>query len=31
MGGSPRQAADFIRAEYVRWGDVIRKAGVSPD
>jgi len=31
MGGTARQAASFIQGEYNRWGDVIRKAGVSAD
>jgi tripartite-type tricarboxylate transporter receptor subunit TctC len=31
MGGTPAQAAQFIQAEYARWGDVVRKAGVKPD
>ena len=31
IGGSPAQAEAFIAAEFKRWGEVIRKAGVSPD
>jgi tripartite-type tricarboxylate transporter receptor subunit TctC len=31
MGGSPAQAAQFIRTEFERWGEVVRKAGVKPD
>jgi tripartite-type tricarboxylate transporter receptor subunit TctC len=31
MGGSPAQAGQFIRTEFERWGDVVRKAGVKPD
>lgn len=31
MGGSPAQAAEFIRTEFNRWGEVIRKAGISAE
>lgn len=31
MGGTTAQAADFIRAEFNRWGDVVRKAGITAD
>ena len=28
---TPRQHADFIRAEFVQWGEVARVAKVKPD
>ncbi len=31
MGGTPEQAGAFIRAEFERWGAVVRKAGVKAD
>ena len=31
MGGSTAQAAEFIRAEFDRWGEVVRKARISAD
>ncbi|MCW5736459.1 MAG: tripartite tricarboxylate transporter substrate binding protein [Enhydrobacter sp.] len=29
IGSSPKQFQDFIAAEYARWGDVIRRAGIK--
>jgi tripartite-type tricarboxylate transporter receptor subunit TctC len=29
IGSSPQQFKDFIAAEYVRWGDVVRRAGIK--
>ncbi len=31
LGGTSQEAARFIRAEFDRWGEVVRKAGVKPD
>lgn len=31
MGGTPAQAAEFIRSEFNRWGEVVRKAGISAE
>ncbi|ABM58640.1 Bug family tripartite tricarboxylate transporter substrate binding protein [Verminephrobacter eiseniae] len=31
MGGTPRQFADFIRAEHRKWGTLIRQAGIRLD
>lgn len=31
VGGSPRQFADYVLAETIKWRDVIRKAGISLD
>ena len=31
MGGSPQQAADYVRAEIVKWGKVVRDTGAKPD
>jgi tripartite-type tricarboxylate transporter receptor subunit TctC len=29
IGSSPKQFQDFIAAEYVRWGDVVRRSGIK--
>jgi len=29
IGSSPQQFRDFIAAEYVRWGDVVRRSGIK--
>jgi len=31
MGGSPHQVADYVRAEIVKWGKVVRDTGARPD
>jgi tripartite-type tricarboxylate transporter receptor subunit TctC len=31
MGGTPAKAAEFTLSEFKRWGEIVRKAGVSPD
>ena len=31
MGGSPQQAAEYVRAEIVKWGKVVRDTGAKPD
>lgn len=31
MGGSPQQAADYVKAEVVKWGKVVRDTGARPD
>ena len=31
MGGSPEQAAQFLKTEHARWGAVVREAGVKMD
>jgi len=31
LGGSTQQAADYIRAEIVKWGKVVRDTGAKPD
>jgi tripartite-type tricarboxylate transporter receptor subunit TctC len=31
MGGSPQRFAEFIKAEYAKWGTVIREAGIRLD
>ena len=31
MGGTPQQAADYVRAEVVKWGKVVRDTGAKPD
>jgi tripartite-type tricarboxylate transporter receptor subunit TctC len=28
---TPEEFAAYIRAEYSRWGEVIRKAGIKPE
>jgi len=30
-GGSPEQAAQYIRSEHARWGAAVREAGVQPE
>jgi tripartite-type tricarboxylate transporter receptor subunit TctC len=30
-GGTPDEAAAFIKSETARWGDVIRQAGIKPE
>jgi tripartite-type tricarboxylate transporter receptor subunit TctC len=29
MGETPQQFAAFIKAEYARWGAVVREAGIT--
>lgn len=29
--GTPEQTAEFLRAEYARWGRVIRESGIKAD
>jgi tripartite-type tricarboxylate transporter receptor subunit TctC len=29
--GTPEQAAEFLRAEYERWGRVIREGGIKSE
>lgn len=31
VGGSPEQAAQYVRAEHARWGAAVREAGVQPE
>jgi tripartite-type tricarboxylate transporter receptor subunit TctC len=31
LGGSPQQVADYVRAEIVKWGKVVRDTGAKPD
>lgn len=31
LGGSPRQVAEYIRAEIAKWGKVVRETGAKPD
>jgi len=31
MGGSPQQAADYVRTEIVKWRKVVRDTGAKPD
>ncbi|MGJ7583609.1 Bug family tripartite tricarboxylate transporter substrate binding protein, partial [Variovorax sp. RHLX14] len=31
VGGSPEQAAQYIKAEHARWGEAVREAGVRPE
>lgn len=31
LGGSPQQVAEYIRAEIVKWGKVVRETGAKPD
>jgi tripartite-type tricarboxylate transporter receptor subunit TctC len=31
MGGSPQQVADYVKAEVVKWGKVVRDTGARPD
>ena len=30
-GGTPAEASAFVKEETLRWGDVIRKAGIEPE
>jgi len=30
-GGTPEQALSFHRAEYEKWGNVVRSTGAKPD
>jgi tripartite-type tricarboxylate transporter receptor subunit TctC len=29
IGSTPKQFVDFIAAEYTRWGDVVKRAGIK--
>ncbi len=31
VGGSPEQAAQYVKAEHARWGAAVREAGVRPE
>jgi tripartite-type tricarboxylate transporter receptor subunit TctC len=31
MGGTPEEAQRFYRAEYEKWGNVVRSTGAKPD
>jgi len=31
VGGSPEQAAQYVKSEHARWGTAVREAGVKPD
>jgi len=31
VGGSPQQFADYVKAEIVKWGKVVRETGAKPD
>ncbi len=31
VGGSPEQTADYVKAEIVKWGKVVRETGAKPD
>ena len=31
MGGTPEQFAQFIRSEYAKWGDIVKRAGARID
>jgi tripartite-type tricarboxylate transporter receptor subunit TctC len=31
MGGSLQQAADYVKAEIVKWGKVVKETGAKPD
>jgi hypothetical protein len=31
VGGSPAQAAQYVKAEHERWGAAVRDAGVRPE
>jgi tripartite-type tricarboxylate transporter receptor subunit TctC len=31
MGGTPEQFAQYIRSEYVKWGDIVKRAGARID
>jgi len=31
LGGSPQQVADYVRAEIIKWGKVVRDTGAKPD
>jgi len=31
VGGTPREFADYVRAEVVRWGDVVKQTGAKVD
>ena len=31
LGGTPQQAADYVRAEIVKWAKVVRDTGAKPD
>ncbi len=31
MGGSPEQAAAFVKAEHLKWGSLVREANIKPE
>lgn len=31
MGGSPREFADFLKADYEKWGRVVKETGIRPE
>ena len=31
VGGSPREFASFLKADYEKWGRVVKQAGIRPD
>src|SRR6185436_18722866 len=31
VGGSPKQTADYVRAEVLKWGKVVRETGAKAD
>jgi len=31
VGGSQQQAAEYVKAELVKWGKIVRETGAKPD